>query len=598
DFGWVGEMAIPFSSLRFPKQEQQKWRMDFWRNRPRESRYQYSWAAYNRDEDCWPCQWGTVTGLNGIEPSAGLELLPAVIGSQSGSLSDVGEFDNNNIKGDVALGIAYDISSELTAEATINPDFSQVESDVAQIDVNTTFALFYPERRPFFQEGSDLFNTYFNAVYTRSINDPIAAGKMTWRKGSNSVAVLSARDDHSVIILPFEEGSAFLENGKSYSNILRARHDLGDQSHVGIIATDRRFEDGGAGTLLGIDSRIRLSQSNSFLFQYVASYTEEVDNLALADSSFNVMTFDKGKHTAGLNGETFWGQGICASVSRNTSNYWFGSDYIDRSPTLRADAGFETANNQRYGGAWVGGILRFEDNKLVEEINCNLNIGQKYNYDDVKKDEWLNATFQSSFRAAQTKTHSSYMYSNELFGGIQFDDIWQAHTCFSTQPSGAVSCGGNYNYGHRIARRDLVMGKEISYGAWADVKPIDRVLISSSYNHIFSNELDTDEDLFSQSIFRSRLSLQVTRELCMRLVLQYNDRYHHDMGRSYAWDADPLITYRINPFSIIYLGTTHDYRDFHHFTPYLDVDPAEYGHNGWTLTDRQFFMKVQYLFQL
>jgi hypothetical protein len=598
DSGWIVEMAIPFSSMRFPKQEQQEWRVDFWRNRPRESRFQYSWAAYDRDENCWPCRWGTVTGISGVEPSAGLELLPAVIGSQSGSLNDAGEFDNQNMEGDVALGISYDISSELTAEATINPDFSQVESDAAQIDVNTTFALFYPERRPFFQEGSDLFNTFFNAVYTRSINDPIAAGKMTWRKGSNSVALLSARDDHSVIILPFEERSRFLLNGESFSNILRARHDLGDQSHIGVIATDRRFEDGGSGTLFGVDSQIRLSQSNSFRIQFLASHTEEMDNLALADSDFNERTFDDGKYTRGLDGEIFWGHGLFASLNRSTANYWMGAEYWDRSPTLRADVGFETVNNQRIGAMWIGGVKRFDEDNLFDNINGNINIGQKYNYDGVKKDEWINASFEKSIRAAQTSTHSSFMYSNELFGGTQFDDIWQFHTCLHTQPFGALRGGGNFNYGHRIARHDLVMGKEISYGAWADVRPIDRIVIYSSYNHIFSNNLDTDADLFSQSISRTRLSLQVTRELSMRLVLQYNDRYHHEMGRSYSWDADPLITYRINPFSIIYFGTTHDYRDFHGYDRFIGEDPASYGHDGWTLTDRQFFMKIQYLFQI
>ena len=71
DDGWVAEMAIPFASLRFPDSEEQVWRVDFWRNRARESRYQYSWAAYNRDDECWPCQWGTMTGISGIKRSSG-----------------------------------------------------------------------------------------------------------------------------------------------------------------------------------------------------------------------------------------------------------------------------------------------------------------------------------------------------------------------------------------------------------------------------------------------------------------------------------------------------------------------------------------------
>jgi hypothetical protein len=580
--GWVVEMAIPFTSIRFPKQQEQVWRMDFWRNRPREYRYQYSWAAYDRDEDCWPCQWGTVKGVSGVTSGAGLEMLPSVVAHQSGAVRDDGHFTSDKIDGDVGLGVAYHFSSELRAEAAINPDFSQVESDVAQIDVNTTFALFYPERRPFFQEGSDLFETYFNAVYTRSINDPLAAGKVTWRRGANRVAVLSARDEHSVIILPFEESSQFIENGTSTSNILRARHDFGNQSHIGMIATDRRFESGGSGSLLGVDGRIRLSSKDAFRFQFLGTHTEEVFAPSLADSAFNVTPFDGHRYTAGLDGETFYGHGAYAGLNRSARSYWLGADYWERSPTFRADNGFEPSNSIRQGGASVGGIVRFENSKLLENINGDVNVAQKYNFDHIKKDEWVNASMQLKLRTAQTSIHPSYMRSNELFGGIQFNDIWQTHICTSMQPRGALQYGGYYNHGHRIARYQLVMGKEIAYGLWADLRPIDRLLLSFSYDYTNSDDLITGDNLFSQAVFRSRLALQVSRELSARLILQYNDRYN-------SWDVDPLITYRINPFSIFYIGSTNDFRD---------LNPLDDGRNGWTLTSRQYYLKLQWLFRL
>jgi hypothetical protein len=582
EFGWVAEMAIPFESLRFPDREQQTWRVDFWRNRPRESRFQYSWAAYDRDENCWPCQWGTVTGVKGIEPSAGLELLPSVIAYQSGSLNDEGDFVNDDIDGELSLGISYDLSSELTAEVTINPDFSQVESDAAQLDVNSTFALFYPERRPFFQEGSDLFDTYYEAVYTRSINDPSLAGKITWRKGSNSMAFLSAYDEHSVIILPFEENSEFIENGKSYSNIIRFRHDLGEQSHLGIVATDRRFNSGGSGSLAGLDGQIRLSPSNSLRFQLLASHTEEVDNPALADSATNVHLFGDEEYTGALDGEIFWGHGLTTTIERSTGDYWAAAQYNELSPTFRADNGFEPSNNWRKGTIVLGGVKRFEDNKILENVSGEVDAVRKWNFDGIKKDEWILASMEVYFRAAQTGIHSQYLRSNELFHDIQFDDIWQFHTCFNTQPYGALRFGGNYNYGHRIARRDLVMGMETSYGVWADIRPIDRMLLSTSYSRIYSDDLHSSERLFSQSVLRTTLSLQMSCELSARIVTQYNDR-------SDSWEIDPLITYRVNSLSVFYIGSTHSYRDLT-----LEEDGIE----GWNLTDRQYFLKFQYLFQL
>jgi hypothetical protein len=255
---------------------------------------------------------------------------------------------------------------------------------------------------------------------------------------------------------------------------------------------------------------------------------------------------------------------------------------VDKSPTFRADVGFEPSNNSRQASANIGGIKRFDDSKILENINGGVDVAMKWNYDDVKKDEWVDASWEIKFRAAQTGIHSRYMRSNELFGGVQFDDIWQAHTCLHTQPYEQLSLGGNANYGHRIARGRLVMGKEIQWGLWADIKPIDRLMISSSFNDIASDDLDTGEDLFSQSVFRTRMSLQFSREFSTRLVVQYNDSAN-------AWDVDPLLTYQINPLTVLYVGSTHDFRDLT-----LEDD----GRTGWEQTGRQYFLKLQYLFQL
>jgi hypothetical protein len=582
--GWVAEMAIPFSSLRFPDKTEQTWKVNFWRNRPRESKYQYTWAAYDRNENCWPCQWGTVTGIRGIKPSKGINLLPSVVAHEAGALGSGGSFENEQAKADVSLGAAYDISSELSAEATVNPDFSQVEADVAQIDVNSTFALFYPEKRPFFQEGSDLFSTTnYNAVYTRSINDPLFAVKTTWRRGSNNLAFLSARDEHSVIILPFEEQSAFVENGKSYSNVLRYKRDLGKSSQLGLVATDRRFDGGGSGTLAGVDGQVRFSPSNTAKFQALASHTEEVDKLALVpDSVFNATRFDDGRYTAGLDGERYWGHALFASLDRCTSGYELTANYYELSPTFRADNGFEPQNDQRAVAYNAYFTKRFDASPHFEYLQMGTNGARKWNFDGVKKDEYAYASVILQTRAAQAAFHTQYMASNELFRGIQFDGIWYAHACFNSRPTKRLAINGNINYGHRIARYALVMGKQFDYGVSATINPISRLTVSAELDHSQSDAVEGGAQLFSQSVFWSRLSLQFTRELSMRLVSQYNDRYR-------TWEVDPLVTYRINSLTMFYIGSTHTYQDY---------DTLQYGHEGWNLTDRQFFMKLQYLFRV
>ena len=260
DTGYQVEMAIPFESLRFPDREVQSWNINFWITHPRESRNTYSWAGIDRDDPCWLCQAGTAEGITGATPAGKLELLPAFTGSQSASLPSfenpgVG-LDNSRLTTDPSFGAKYRFSSNLIADVAVNPDFSQIESDAAQIDVNSTFALFFPERRPFFQEGSDLFNTPGQqTVYTRSINNPVAAAKVTGRAGQTSYSYVGGLDEDSPIILPFEEQSRFVQAGESYSNLLRVKQNFGTNSYVGGLITDRRFTDSnGAGSTFGVDA--------------------------------------------------------------------------------------------------------------------------------------------------------------------------------------------------------------------------------------------------------------------------------------------------------------------------------------------------------
>ncbi|MEZ4652155.1 MAG: carbohydrate binding family 9 domain-containing protein [Candidatus Eisenbacteria bacterium] len=132
DHGYQVELAIPFSSLRFEDRPEQRWRVNFWRDHQRDVRRRYSWAAQNRDDPCWMCQWGYLTGVRDISPSSNLELIASAIGYQAGSLLDAGDpamrFENDKLDGSAGLSARYGITSSISAEATLNPDFSQIES--------------------------------------------------------------------------------------------------------------------------------------------------------------------------------------------------------------------------------------------------------------------------------------------------------------------------------------------------------------------------------------------------------------------------------------------------------------------------------------
>jgi hypothetical protein len=607
DSGYQIEAAVPFSSLRFPNKNEQIWKVDFWRNHPRELRRQYSWAAYDRNDQCWPCQWGTVTGIRNVKSGKGIEILPTLFGYKTGKLSGSGtpgapyDFVNDKAEGEFSLGGKYAASSNITIEATYNPDYSQVEADPDQIDINSNFDLYLNEKRPFFQEGSDLFRTNFNVVYTRSINNPEFAAKATARMDRTSIAYLLARDETTPIVLPFEEYNETIRAGKSTSNIIRARRTIGEDSHVGMLITDRRIDGGGAGTILSSDLGLRLSKSCQFIFQAIATRSVEVDDDYLnsefnwrdtivvdSDTTYREITFDNNEHTTRFDGEKFWGHAAFVVLVRETANSYAELSYLERSPTFRADNGFQPVNNMRSLQSYTYHQFRF-DKGLFEKITPTLLMRYKKNFAGEVKEKVAELGLEGSLRVAQINFHALYSRNTEKYKGEDYDNIWKLHNCFSIYPGAIVAFGGSINYGHQIARDERVIGKETSVSAWTNLKPMPRLLVSNTYNYIKSTNLNSGKSLFEGYIFRTSLNYQISKELTIRLIGQYNDFCK-------SWNLDPLLTYRLNPFSIFYIGATIDYADCDTFAD--DSDDATVIGTSTRMNSRQYFMKLQYLFQL
>jgi hypothetical protein len=577
--GYQVEMAIPFRSLRFPDREVQNWNMTFWITHPRQSRAQYTWAAISRDDPCWFCQFGTLTGIRGVSGGGGIEFLPAVTGSQSASLRSSDNpslgLDNGRVKAEPSLGLKYSVSSNLTTDLAVNPDFSQIEADAAQVDVNTTFALFFPERRPFFQEGSDLYQTRVRTVYTRSINNPIAAGKVTARYGRTSFGFMGGVDRDSPLILPFEEQSEFVQAGQSVSNIFRAKRTFGSSSYLGALITDRRLtDDNGSGSTFGIDSRVRLSNNYSVEMQFVGSHTSEPNSPSLSEGVGD-FSFDGGSHTAALDGESFSGFASQVSFERNARHWSFDVDYSATSPTFRADNGFITQNNLHRTMLWTGYTFYFDG--IVERVMPQIVTGYWWNFDGVRKDQFL--WIQGDIRLkAQTNVGLRWLVkSDERFAGEDFRGLRRIGVHVNSNFSDPVKLGGFIQYGRSIARNleTPEMGRSLDLDVWGTIKPISRMVIEPNFTFARLNKEDSGDRVYSGYILRTRLNFQFTRRLFVRLVTQYNDF-------SERFEVDPLITYKVNPFTAFYVGSTHDFDTF--------ADPF-----GVLQSERQIFFKFQYL---
>lgn len=591
DSGYQVEMAVPFRSLRFPDSPTQTWRVDFWRNHPRDSRRQYSWAKYDRNEQCWPCQWGVVTGIENVQPGRGIEIMPSFVGYQAGEMHGDGtpqhpfDFENYDPDGQFSLYGKYAVKSNLTVEATYNPDFSQVEADAPQIDINTTTALSYPERRPFFQEGSDLFQTIFTPVYTRSINNPQVATKIIGRLNRTTIAYLNAYDELTPIPIVLGESSNFQIGGRSFSNIFRASRAFGSGTNIGVLLTDRRYEGGGSGSVLSTDGNLRMNKNIRLSWQALASQTSEQSLVAPGEDSV-VEYFDGGKYTVALDGESYWGHGFASGLTYEDRSLYTDFTYIEKSPTFRMESGFTPENDVRL--ARLTGLYMIHiDSRLFDWISSQLQVERDWYFTGVKREESATLSFEARFKS-QTSTHLEYARGGERFAEEWFGDVWNLHACLSSNFSDMIKFGGNVNYGHTIGRRvnPPTMVGQWSTGGWVDFKPFDRLLLETSLNYTQGERLDTRAEVFDGYTAWSRINMQLSRELSVRLITQYDDFYKR-------WDIDPLLTYRISPFTMFYVGTTYDYRSMND----CDMDGNTVA-SSMRLCSRQFFMKLQYLFQV
>ncbi|MEW5796144.1 MAG: DUF5916 domain-containing protein [Candidatus Zixiibacteriota bacterium] len=623
DSGYTVEMAIPFASLRFPNKDIQSWRVDFQRGHPRETTRFYSWSPNTYDEQCWPCQWGTVEGITGVRPGKGLEILPSFVSTQAGELAGMRElstsqinpdtsFQNGDILGELSIGAKYSVNSDVTIEGTYNPDFSQVEADAAQVDVNSTVSLFYPERRPFFQEGSDLFITLFNSFYTRMVNDPDVAAKVTARWNRFSLAYTMAHDENSPYSIPVEERGWTPVIGKSTVNVVRGLGNVGSGSTLGFLVSHRGYEHDGAGSILAGDMEIKLSRSYTVVGQGVISHTREpkitdpvqIEKLALPSGSM----FDNNKYTVDLDGEKYWGTAFISQFRRRARHWNFTINYDQLTPTYRTQVGYDPWNDQKTFFAFTTYNFR-PTSGIFERIGPQIGVSRRWSFgagdeEVVRKWARFNTNVSANLRWAQTYIEMGTEQGSQRWFGHEYDKLFTARLTVFSQPHSKLGYNFTYRYGQGPAVFANAKGNETGVNAGLDLKPIDRLVVEPSFNYSRSKHTDTHDVLFEETILRSRFRFQVNPRLSLRLVVQYDDydvnvfvgapAYYHISGRT--WEFDPLLTYRINSFSMFYFGSTHDLLDFG--VPTDGFDLPDSAPSQWRQSSRQFFMKLQYLFQI
>ncbi len=596
--GYQVEIAIPFASLRFPNKPVQTWRINFWRDHQRDVRRKYAWAAQNRDDPCFLCQLGRVTGIENISPGSNVDVIVSALAFQSGKLSDPDNpqtpFENDDADGEAALNIRYGFTSTSSAELALNPDFSQVESDAGQIDVNETFALFFPEKRPFFQEGSDLYDTWIDAVYTRSINDPDVAGKLFGQFGKTRLVYLYAEDKNSPQIIPFEERSRFLLLGESRSNIFRVRHTIHEDSYVGVLGTDRRLDGGGYGSVASVDANLRFFRNYSLEFQAVRSWTGEPDAPELTPG-LDGEAFDRDGRSATFDGEEFTGHGLYVSLERHARRWSADFDYWEYSPTFQTDNGFTTGNDFRTVSLWTG-LFDHTNGEWIIEWEPSINTGRKWKHDGQFKEKWVRPHIYVQMKG-QLEIRSSLHMSSERFAEEVFDGIVVGRISMSSRFSEMLNLGGEWKLGKDIFRsfRAPELGNIRSYSLDATFKPVQQLVIQPDWTYSEMERRNGPGLLFKDYIIRTSVTYNFSREWYLRLITQYRDSRNR-------LDFEPLLTWKLNPFTVFFVGMSSSIRYFDDFTVETGTfrsfdDRRTIDYEDWRLTSRQFFAKLQYLYR-
>lgn len=573
--GWTAEMKIPFSSLNFPDKEIQTWRLNLLRCIPRSSRTQTSWIPFDRNIQGIMTQAGYLIGLKDIKSGSSLELLPYAMGQKNGELLDVANpnsgFKYDNIQGRIGGGIKYAPTPNLAFDAVINPDFSQIEADAAQISVNTTFALSYDEKRPFFLRGRDLLETQM--YYSRSINDPAGAARVIGKFGGLSFLYMSAYDRHTVFDIPGEERSNVLATDlKSFVNIGRVRYDIGNEAYVGGLIMARNLS-GGHNYLFGIDWNYKFWDNWYFNGEGDFSLTKELNDTTVFNST---REFGNTGYNAAFNGESYNGTGLRLNLYRTSRNYYFGFRLNDYSPTYQTYNGiFDRVGFRQY-------IMTHEydfypTNAFIDNGGVGFNSELRYDHYGKQTEQFI-VPYLFLNTKGQTNINLQYLLVNdEVFHAIWFRGMHRFIFNINTRPLNEISVFVNGQFGKFIYRTDtpsMGVGHNISLDIV--LKPTSQFNIEFSYTRARLSSDDTGELYYDGNIYRAVGIYQFTPEIFFRTILQY-DTFSRD------FQVYPLFSYKLNAFTTFFAGATSTYFNYE-------------GNNGIVNTNQQYFVKIQYLF--
>jgi Domain of unknown function (DUF5916) len=542
--GYVVLFRIPFRSLRFPATDRQQWGIFFYRAIARKNEQVY-WPACSTRVAARFRQAAILEGIEQVSPGRNLQAIPYVA-SRSFRALDTSPHGAAFVskRADAAIGIDGKavVRDSIVLDATVNPDFSQVESDQPQITVNRPFEVFFPEKRPFFLENAAYFATPIQLLFTRRIADPMIGGRATGRAGRYAVGAMAV-DDRA----PYDAG---LTDRPAWFGAARVIRDVGRESSVGAFVSER--SDGRASNTVGaLDGRVKLGPNWFAAGQGVLS-------------------------RAGIAATQSGGSALYASIVGSGRRFNYELDYNDRSPSFGAVDGFIPRIDLRsidqtysFRARPSGRTLKAWGPDLVVNRTWDYG-GRPLDWSIMPRLEWQwpgTTTLDVYYTAARQTLRPGEVAAAD---GLQPTDVSRAGLTFTSAILPKVIGSGTFFAGRApnitppagFAPTD---GRIADATASATIRLTSSLMVDVSYLWDRLRDAGVDAPTYVNRITRVRVGEQFTRALALRAIVQYNQltatpsRTSLEPARNLNYDV--LFTYLTSPGTAIYAGANYNLAD-------------------------------------
>jgi hypothetical protein len=670
EWGWSVEVKIPFKSLRYSAGKDKLWGFNAARNIDRFNDEFDQWLPDDRNVSGFLIKHGKITGLDGIKYERTLEVAPSVTLSQSGvrkrtipistanangfdpifnpiGLQDPGRWVNDPIKADLGLNLKYTISPNVTLDAAINPDYAEIEADAPVVTANQRFPIFFEEKRPFFLEGKDIFNTPLAIFYSRTIVDPDIALKLTGKTGKTSFGFLAASDNAPGNYSLDERNDPeiapgigeFVDKNAMFA-VLRVKQDVGKENNIGFFASARTFPKN-RNFVGSVDGLFKLSPKMVMNVQAVGTHSRK---------NFYDPNVDSSSYKTGNGFGYYW------SLDYATDRHGFFAEAFGRTGNFRSDAGFtrRTDSNTfffanrvstksqpkrfliranfnqfvRYGVDWQGRIQQgliggnanltlqgnlfiFGEGGMTFEKIYEDEFGAKRNSETGQVGAFVGEPtrsakqpyFSVNFNKTVNKKLSLYGFVGSIFNAIDYDFGAGPRFPRSSPSFRSYLASPEYNfyidqlYAYQAdpdnveypnfpnpPQQDPGAGWQFDAELGGEYKPIDPLRISLNYTKSRLKRNDNDELAFDANIFSLRSTYQFSRFTFVRARLDYDS-----LRRNYGGQL--LVGWNPNPGTAFYVGF-NDAGNYNGFNPYTAQHEPGLNRNG-----RTFFIRASYLFR-